>query len=99
MGAVTRIVPGGAPDQALDLLQIDGGWLTCEYLADRLELAYDTVRKALYTLRGYGCVESRVVDLAFSGNRNRSNGHDRWGGRTFDGRLEWRATFQPDHWG
>lgn len=98
MGAVTRIKPGGAPDQTLDLLQIDGGWLTCDYMAERLGLAHGTVRRALYTLRKYGCVTSRVVDLAFSGNRTRGGGHNRWGGATFDTRLEWSATLDPIHW-
>lgn len=98
MGAVTRIVPGGAPDQTLDLLQIDGGWLTADYLAHRLNLAPGTVKRSLYRLRNYGCVENRVLDLAFSGRRTRSSKRDQWGGRTFDARSEWRATLDPSHW-
>ena len=63
----------------LDLLELDGGWLTSEGLA--LDLGFDpqTVDRTLYRLRQKNLVESRVVELALSsGGRLQSRSEWRW---------------------
>ena len=63
----------------LDLLELDGGWLTAEGLA--LDLGFDpeTVDRTLYRLRQKNLVQSRVVELALSSaGRLQSRSEWRW---------------------
>lgn len=53
------IHPGGVPDRTLDLLSIDGGWLTVQGIAQDLSAKPPTVEKALWRLRKRGRVVSR----------------------------------------
>jgi predicted transcriptional regulator len=69
------------PDRIVDLLDIDGGWLTVDGIADRLGISPTTASRALYRLRNAGLVESRYVELARS----------RPGKASLDGRSEWRT--------
>lgn len=69
-----------ARDKIIDWLSIDGGWLTAQGLAADLGHSVEMVEKVLRDLRREGVVESRLVELAYSG---RSHGFDR--------RTEWRT--------
>ena len=55
-------------DRALDLLDVDGGWLTTAALADRLGGKYESVLRSLMRMRAKGLVRSRPV--ALRGQRN-----------------------------
>lgn len=52
---------GRIPDQIVDLLQIDGGWLTPDGIALDLRANPETVQRALFRLRKRGEVKSRPV--------------------------------------
>ena len=65
-------------DKVLDWLQLDGGWLTKEGLADALGHHVDSVTRTLRILRSRGDVQSRVIELAGAAGGNES-------------RMEWKA--------
>jgi hypothetical protein len=82
---VHGLQPGGIPFRALDKLQIDGGWLTCDGLADELGVKWRTMQRALYRLHEKGMVETRRVPLTWTVGR-------------VSERIEWRAVALPEHW-
>lgn len=53
---------GYLPERILDLLDIDGGWLTARGIAMDLHAEYDSVNRALFRLRRNGKVRSRFVE-------------------------------------
>jgi DNA-binding transcriptional ArsR family regulator len=75
----------GVPARVLDKLQIDGGWLTVDILADELGEHHDTVRRALGRLKDKGLTDSRCYLV-----------EARWGPRMEV--WEWSAAVLPDHW-
>lgn len=66
------IHPGSVPDRTLDLLSIDGGWLTVQGIALDLSAKQPTVEKALWRLRRRGRVQSRWRDSALEWRANTS---------------------------
>jgi Mn-dependent DtxR family transcriptional regulator len=66
-------------ENLLDLLDIDGGWLTSAGIADVLQMPEPTVSRTLYRLRTRNLVRYRNVELALSAH-----------GR-MQSRAEWRA--------
>lgn len=53
-------------ENLLDLLEIDGGWLTAAGIAVALEIPEPTVSRTLYRLRQRNLVRCRNVELALS---------------------------------
>lgn len=57
--------PGRIPDQVVDLLEIDGGWLTSDGIAADLRAKPESVERALFRLRKANRVNSRRRDIRF----------------------------------
>lgn len=81
-----KIQPGFIPDRILDLLRIDGGWLTTEHIAMRLEAQRKSVERALWRLRAAGLVRSRQLELAYKRRGTFGGPAGAW-----DVRREWSA--------
>lgn len=64
-------------ESLLDLLDIDGGWLTSDGIAVALELPVPTVSRTLYRLRGRNLVRYRNVEMALSA-RGRMQSRAEW---------------------
>ena len=77
-----------AADRIIDLLLIDGGWLTCPGIAHALGLPEASVRQALYRMRGKGLLEEQIVELSCSANEKRQ----------LEKRREWRHVQARGAW-
>lgn len=74
----------------LDLLRMDGGWLTAEGLALCFPRSNpEAIGRALYRLRHRGQVEMRIVELAGNGRQMRPG--------QIETRKEWRAVLPMAH--
>lgn len=62
--ASKRLATNGIPVRLMDLLETDGGWLTLDYMAMKLDEREESVEKALVRLRDRGLVEDRMFELA-----------------------------------
>lgn len=60
--AVGSIHRGSVADRTIDLLRVDGGWLTCEGIALDLGESPQTVSRTLFRLRLRDWVLSRPRD-------------------------------------
>lgn len=72
----------------VDLLLIDGGWLTLPGIAVALDISEASAAQALYRLRDSGLIEERVVELA-----TRLSIH-----RQVERRREWRHAQAREAW-
>lgn len=52
---------GKTPERIVDLLEIDGGWLTKDGIATDLRTKPETVERALFRLRRAGRVRARQI--------------------------------------
>lgn len=86
-----RLLRDGIPARLMDLLETDGGWLTVDYLAMRLDAKPESVESALTRLRDRGLVESRVEELASRESTRVPTVYasGQWNAFT-DSRREWR---------
>ena len=79
---------GGAQERILDLLMIDGDWLTQAGIAHALGLSEATIHKSLYRLRKTGLLEERIVEMSSSLNVHRQ----------VEKRREWRHVQAREAW-
>lgn len=89
-GEQLRVLVAPLTERVLDLLQIDGGWLTKAGIADRLGVTEDQALHALQRLRDGGMAEMRSVGLSVRKHRT---------GAVVDQRVEWSASCVPSYWG
>ena len=56
----------GNPARVLDVLETDGGWLTCEgiQLCLQQQVLPNTLKRALWNLRQRGYIHQRTIQLA-----------------------------------
>jgi hypothetical protein len=72
---------------AWEYLEMDGGWLTTEGIAMEIDRDTQTVRRSLWRWYQYGHVETRRVNLAYSGGVNSRGSAN----RVMEARREWRT--------
>lgn len=86
-----RLHRNGIPIRLVDLLETDGGWLTLDYMAMKLDEKEESVERALIRLRDRGLVETRSFELASrpSGRVPSVYGSGEWNS-AMDSRREWR---------
>lgn len=68
---------GSIAERTLDLLLIDGGWLTCPGMALALDVNERTLRRVLYRICTKGLLEERTVGLGV-GDRNHIETRREW---------------------
>lgn len=86
-----QLHPHGIPVRLMDLLETDGGWLTLDYMAMKLDEKVESVERALIRLRDRGLVETRVEELASrpSGRVSSVYASGQWNS-SMDTKREWR---------